>query len=73
MPTGCNIESMIASPSVLFFLGLLLAVAIHFMMTFNCLQNRRNTVEDEEKSEIRDHEMVWNELGSLCGLGKGDA
>ena len=54
---------MIASPSVLFFLGLLLAVAIHVMMTFNCLQNWRNTVEDEEKSEIRDHRwcgMNWD-------------
>jgi hypothetical protein len=35
---------------------------------FNCLQNRRNTMEDGEKSEIGDHGRSGNELGPLCGL-----
>jgi hypothetical protein len=42
---------MIASTSVLFFLGLLLALAIRFAMTFNRLQNWRITMEDNKKDQ----------------------
>jgi len=46
------LEMMIASLSVLFFLGLLLAVAIYSVMTFNRLQSLRNGA-DAALSQIR--------------------
>jgi hypothetical protein len=46
------LEMMIASHSVLFFLGLLLAAAIYSIMTLNRLQSLRNGA-DAARSQIR--------------------